>query len=136
MVFSYLVTTGWIFGISSCDNSINQSKTYQMLLFKVIFCRYVCAELAPLPSGGRHLAVCALKISWMAAYVFGDVKARGRRVTTEGSPSCFFIMYVCMVITYSKGKVQPGNVANPVRGQLNRDYCFSLSPFAPENLVS
>ena len=43
----------------------------------------------------------------------------------------------CMVITYSKGKDQPGKAANPARGQLNReDGFFSLSPFAPENLVS
>ena len=27
----------------------------------------------------------------------------------------------CMVITYSKGKDQPGKVANPARGQLNRE---------------
>ena len=31
---------------------------------------------------------------------------------------------------------QPGNVANPARGQLNRKNNISLSPFAPENLVS
>ena len=31
---------------------------------------------------------------------------------------------------------QPGKVANPARGQLNRKMFFSLSPFAPENLVS
>ena len=30
-------------------------------------------------------------------------------------------MYVCMVITYSKGKDQPGKVANPARGQLIRE---------------
>ena len=30
------------------------------------------------------------------------------------------IMYVCMVITYRKSKDQPGKVANPARGQLNR----------------
>ena len=41
-----------------------------------------------------------------------------------------------MVITYSKRKGQPGKVANPARGQLNRENEFSLSPFAPENLVS
>ena len=41
-----------------------------------------------------------------------------------------------MVITYSKGKDQPGKVANPARGQLNRENDFSLSPFAPEHLVS
>ena len=30
-------------------------------------------------------------------------------------------MYVCMVITYSKGKDQLGKVANPARGQLDRE---------------
>ena len=30
-------------------------------------------------------------------------------------------MYVRMVITYSKGKDQPGKIANPARGQLNRE---------------
>ena len=33
-------------------------------------------------------------------------------------------MYVCMVITYSKRKDQPGKVANPARGQLNRENEF------------
>ena len=41
-----------------------------------------------------------------------------------------------MVITYSKGKDQPGKFANPARSQLNKENEFSLSPFAPENLVS
>ena len=45
-------------------------------------------------------------------------------------------MYVCMVITYSNGKNQPGKVANPARGQLNRDFFSPLSPFVPETLVS
>ena len=31
---------------------------------------------------------------------------------------------------------QPGKVANPARGQLNRQINISLSTFAPENLVS
>ena len=30
-------------------------------------------------------------------------------------------MYVCIVITYSKSKDQPGKVANPARGQLNKE---------------
>ena len=30
---------------------------------------------------------------------------------------------------------QPGKVANPARGQLNRENEQSLSPFVPENLV-
>ena len=33
-------------------------------------------------------------------------------------------MYVYMVNTYSKGKNQPGKVANPARGQLNRENVF------------
>ena len=33
-------------------------------------------------------------------------------------------MYVCMIITYSKGKDQPGKVANPARGQLDRGNKF------------
>ena len=41
-----------------------------------------------------------------------------------------------MVITYGKGMDHPGKVANPDRGQLNRKIILSLSPFAPENLVS
>ena len=38
--------------------------------------------------------------------------------------------------TYSKGMDQPGKVANPARGQLNRQINISLSAFAPKNLVS
>ena len=37
---------------------------------------------------------------------------------------------------YSKRKDQLGKVANPARGQLKRAMEGSLSPFAPENLVS
>ena len=40
---------------------------------------------------------------------------------------------MCMVNTFSRD--QPGKVANPVRGQPNREI-LSLSAFAPENLVS
>ena len=45
-------------------------------------------------------------------------------------------MYACIVITYIKSMDQPGKVANPARGQLNRENKYFLSPFAPENLVS
>ena len=35
---------------------------------------------------------------------------------------CMYVcMCVCMVIAYSKCKDQPGKVANPARGQLNRE---------------
>ena len=40
---------------------------------------------------------------------------------------------VCMVVTYSKSMDQPGKVANPGRGQLNRK---NEPAYAPENLVS
>ena len=32
----------------------------------------------------------------------------------------FVCMYVCMVITYSRVRINRGKVANPARGQLNR----------------
>ena len=40
--------------------------------------------------------------------------------------------------TYSKSMDQPGKVANPARGQMNRENKtnISLSAFAPENLVT
>ena len=39
--------------------------------------------------------------------------------------------YLCMAITYSKSNDHPGEVANPARGQLNKENIFSLSSFAP-----
>ena len=38
--------------------------------------------------------------------------------------------------TNSKIMDQPGKVANPARGQLNRENTIPLSAFVPENLVS
>ena len=67
-----------------------------------------------------------------------DTMAPGRKAN-ESSTRMYVCMYVCMVITYSNGVDQPGKVVNPARGQLNRDNehrSISLSPFAPENLVS
>ena len=40
------------------------------------------------------------------------------------------IMYVCMYGHH------PGKVANPARGQLDRENEYSLSPYVPKNLVS
>ena len=46
-------------------------------------------------------------------------------------------MYLCMVITCSRVWInRPGKVANPARGQLNRENNIPLSPCVPENLVS
>ena len=41
-----------------------------------------------------------------------------------------------MAITYSKSEDQLGKVANPARGQLNRENSYFPVPFAPKNLVS
>ena len=38
--------------------------------------------------------------------------------------------------TYSKSMDQPGKVASPARGQLNKKMNISLSASVPENLVS
>ena len=44
---------------------------------------------------------------------------------------------VCMYgHTFSKSMDQPGKVANPARGQLNRKNEYFPAAFAPENLVS
>ena len=43
------------------------------------------------------------------------------QVKIRGRDRLYCSMYICMVITYSKGKDQPGKVANPARGQLNRN---------------
>ena len=37
MAFFYLVTTGWIFGISLCENSINQSINHDRILASLSF---------------------------------------------------------------------------------------------------
>ena len=44
--------------------------------------------------------------------------------------------HVWLALSAQYGMDQPGKVANPARGQLNRKLDISLSPFAPENLVS
>ena len=46
-------------------------------------------------------------------------------------------MHVCMYgHTYSKSTDQSGMVANPARGQLNRENLYLSSAIAPENLIS
>ena len=47
-------------------------------------------------------------------------------------------MYVCMYDGHhiQQSMDQPGEVANPARGQLNRENNIPLSPCVPENLVS
>ena len=46
------------------------------------------------------------------------------------------ITHICMVTHYSKSMDQPGEVANPARGQLSREMNIFLSAFAPDDLVS
>ena len=46
-------------------------------------------------------------------------------------------MYVCMVThIIARLWINPGKIANPTRGQLNRENDISLSVIAPEKLVS
>ena len=46
-------------------------------------------------------------------------------------------MYVCMYGHHIQQSMdQPGKIANPARGQLNRENNIPLSPCVPENLVS
>ena len=47
-----------------------------------------------------------------------QARHRGHTLSTCTILTC---MYVCVVITYSKSMDQPGKVANPARGQLNRE---------------
>ena len=47
----------------------------------------------------------------------GEVRQRARVARV---PRDILLLYICMVITYSKSMDQPGKVANPARGQLNR----------------
>ena len=61
---------------------------------------------------------------------------RSLKTTTSG---CRMQVLVCMYgHTHGKSNDQPGNVANPARGQLNREKMdISLSPYyVPGNLVS
>ena len=52
--------------------------------------------------------------------LFNTTGVRRSRVGLLEGPERVCI-YVCMVITYSKSKDQPGKVTNPARGQLNRE---------------
>ena len=40
----------------------------------------------------------------------------------------YVCMYICAVIKFSKGKDQPGKIANPARGQLKRENMFFPVP--------
>ena len=45
-------------------------------------------------------------------------------------------LFIMCVHTYIKSMDQPGKVADPARGQLNREMNIFLSTHVPENLVS
>ena len=71
---------------------------------------------------------CLLLFIHHVYFLFGDMYAHSIFVhgslTVSSAYSCdhsgmYVSMYICMVITYSKGKDQPGKkVVNPARGQL------------------
>ena len=80
----------------------------------------------------RTCEISTLVIKLQGIFPFSSSKKNPIYQNTRSNGS----QYVCMVITHSKSKDQPSKVANPARGQLNREMNISLSPFAPENLVS
>ena len=64
---------------------------------------------------------CFCLYTWYRVYfLYGNMCTRARftAVSTYRYVTTAVCMYTCMVITYSKGKDQPGKVANSARGQL------------------
>ena len=61
-----------------------------------------------------------------------------RKIHEPSALLLLLCMYTCMFTHIARVSVdQPGRVAIPARGQLNRESVFfALSAFAPENLVS
>ena len=94
MVFFYLVTTGWIFDTSLCENSINQSIsqvcitihcTVQYIVWPVAkreFSVYDCT--------GKYLCVCFLPIysGHQVRWTYQPGSHR-RKVTQDFSSTCF-----------------------------------------------
>ena len=72
----------------------------------VCFLFFVFSEKNLVCRDRTHVPTCQ-KVTWI------PLSYRGDRLV--------FRMYVCMVITYSKSMDQLGKVANPARGQLNRE---------------
>ena len=65
---------------------------------------------------------CLHLLIYQVYFIFGDTYIRAR-FTAVYAYMCdysgmYVCMYICIVITYSKGKDQPGKIANPARGQL------------------
>ena len=67
---------------------------------------------------------CCLLFIYQVYFLFGEMYIRARftaayKYTYVCDYSGIYVcIYVCMVITYSKGKDQPGKVADPARGQI------------------
>ena len=67
----------------------------------------------------------------------GSIPGQPRRFLQPITPHKERCEYVCMLITCSKIKDQPGNkVASPARGQLNREIEYFPLLVAPDNSVS
>ena len=73
--------------------------------------------------GGVHLPIPPTAIGSVPS-LSGHAFAYRWRSLPRVRPHRANSIYICMVITYSKGKDQPGEVANPARGQLNRENVF------------
>ena len=63
---------------------------------------------------------CCLLFIYQVYFLFGEMYIRAvYKYTYMCDYSGIYVCrYTCMVITYSKGKDQPGKVADPARGQI------------------
>ena len=74
-----------------------------------------------------------------SAYIFSPQSCgvTSSKAASQGLAGWCACMYVCMYgHRIQQSMYQPGKVANPARGQLNRENEYSPVPYAPENLVS
>ena len=86
---------------------------------------------------GTGMDVTKLTKRWGTAIDVVPSLPRGRGMDVLPSLPNGRVWYVCMYgRTYSNSMDRPSKVANPARGQLNRENEYFLSAFAPENLVS
>ena len=79
----------------------------------------------------------SLPISRIHGYVTLSLNGRFYSLGMQVCYQTYVCMYVCMYGHHMQQSMdQPGKVANPARGQLNKENNIPLSPCVPENLVS
>ena len=90
--------------------------------------------------GGKRATYCSDKEKTMMVQKNSEEVTSTKTVWLSRRMYNIYI-YICVCVciyshTYSKSMDQLGKVANPARGQLNRENNISLSTLAPENLIS